>query len=101
MAQYDQTKWVGVKPTVKVAKTPADKVTVEDSTTEILAAEEDRTSFLLRNTGAVNVFVNFGSAATVNDLPLEPGDVLSCNDFTGAVNGIVVTGTGEIRLIEV
>ena len=101
MAQYDETKWVGIKPTVKTAKTPAGKVTIEDSSTEILDAEENRTSILIRNTGSVNVYVNFGNVATVNDMPLEPGDVLSCDDFTGAVNGIVASGTGEIRLIEV
>lgn len=101
MAQFDQTKWVGVKPTVKVAKTPAGKVLVDGTTTEILAADDGRTSFIIRNTGAVNVFVNFGGDATTDDMPLEPGDSLSCNDYTGAVNGIVVTGTGEIRLIEV
>ena len=101
MAQFDQTKWFGIKPTVKAAKTPAGKVTIEDSSTEILDLEESRTSFLIRNTGAVDVFIEFGAAATVNDLPLEPGDVLSCDDYVGVVHGIVTTGTGEVRVIEV
>ena len=101
MAQYDETKWIGIKPTVKVALTKADKVSITTSTTEILDFEDARTSFIIRNTGGVDVFVIFGSTATVDDMPLEPGDVLSCNDYTGDVNGIVAAGTGEIRVIEV
>ena len=101
MAQYDQTKWVGIKPTVKVAQTAAGKVSIATSSTEILDAEDDRTSILIRNKGTVDVFINFGGTATVNDMPLEPGDSLSCDDYTGAVNGIVSSGTGDIRVIEV
>ncbi len=101
MAQYDQTRWVGIKPTVLVAQTPAGKVSIADTSTEILDAEDDRTSMLLRNTGTEDVYINFGGTATTDDMPLESGDVLFCDDYTGAVNGIVASGTGEVRVIEV
>lgn len=101
MAVYDQTRWLGVKPTVKAAQTGAGKVSISTTSTEILDAEDDRTSILIRNTGTVDVFVNFGGTATTDDMTLESGDVLFCDDYTGAVNGIVSSGTGEIRVIEV
>lgn len=101
MAQYDQTKWIGTKPTVKTAKTSASKVSIETTSTEILDSEDGRTSILLRNTGTVDVFVNFGGTATTDDMPMEPRDVLFCDDYTGAINGIVSSGAGEIRVIEV
>lgn len=101
MAQYNELKWVGIKPTVLVAKTPAGKVSIADSTTEILDAEDNRTSILLRNTGSVDVFINFGEDATTDDMLMESGDVLACDDYTGAIDGIVSSGTGEIRVIEV
>lgn len=101
MPVYDETKWVGVKPTVATANTPAAKVSIADSSTGILGAEGERTSFILRNTWSVDVFIRFGTPATTDDMLMEPGDVLSCDDYTGAVYGIVASGTGEIRLIVV
>ncbi len=101
MGQHDQTKWFGIKPTVLTAQSPAGKVTVNDSSTGILGAQPDRTSFIMRNTGSVDVYIRFGTPATTNDMPMETGDVLSCNDYTGTVYGIVSSGTGEIRVIVV
>lgn len=101
MAMYDQTRWVGVKPTVKTAEEPGKQVTVEDSDTEILAANDDRTSFSLQVKGTVNVFVKLGSGATTSAPELEPGDVLSCNDYTGAIHGIVSSGSGRVDVFEV
>jgi len=101
MAQYDQTKWFGVKPTVRTARTSAAKVAIGLASTEIVDAEDARTSILLRNTSAVDVYLNFGGAATTDDMTLEPGDVVFCDDYTGAINGIVAAGAGEIRVIEV
>jgi len=65
MAIYNQVKWFGRKPTVKTAETPAAKKSIADTSTEILAANDDRTSFLLRNTGSVDVFVRCGDNATM------------------------------------
>lgn len=101
MAQYDQTKWVGVKPTVKTAEEPGKQVTIGASDTEILAANDDRTSFLLRVKSTLNVFVKFGTGATTSAPELEPGDALSCNDYTGAVHGIVTSGSGRVDVFEV
>lgn len=101
MAQYDETRWVGVKPTVKTAEEPGKQVAIAAADTEILAANDDRTSFVLVVRGAVNVFVKLGTAATVAALELEPGDALSCNDYTGAIHGIVAAGAGRVDVFEV
>jgi len=101
MAQYDQTSWVGVKPTVDTVQEPGKQVTINAVDTEILAANDDRTSFILRVRGPVNVFVKLGTGATVAAPELEPGDVLSCDDYTGAVHGIVTSGTCRVDVFEV
>ena len=69
--------------------------------TVILAADDNRTSFALIVRGAVNVFVKLGAGATVAAPELEPGDVLSCNDYTGAIHGIVAAGAGRVDVFEV
>lgn len=101
MAQYDQTRWFGIKPTVKAAEDPGKQVTITTSDTEILAANDDRTSFVLVVKSTVNVFIKLGTGATVAAPELEPGDVLSCNDYTGAVHGITATDPGRVDVFEV
>lgn len=101
LAQFDQTRWVGVKPTVKVAEEPGKQVTINPADTEILAANDDRTSFLLVVRAATNVFVKLGAGATVAAVELEPGNVLSSDDYTGAVHGIVAAGNGRVDVFEV
>uniref|UniRef100_A0A6H1ZXA0 Uncharacterized protein n=1 Tax=viral metagenome TaxID=1070528 RepID=A0A6H1ZXA0_9ZZZZ len=97
---YNQVKWFGRRPTVKTAQTPAAQVAISTSTTEILNANDDRASFLLRNTGSVTVYFRLAATATTNDMPLEPGEVYYNDDHTGIVDGIVASGAGEITLIE-
>lgn len=101
MAQYDQTRWFGVKPTVKTAQEPGKQVTINAADTEILAANGDRTSFVLVVRAATNVFVKLGTGATVSAPELEPRDVLLCDDYTGAVHGIVAAGSGRVDVFEV
>ena len=101
MAQYDRTRWVGVKPTVKTAEEPGKQVTVGTEDTEVLAANDARTSFALYVKGSVNCFVKLGTSATVAAPELEPGDVLFCDDYTGAIHGIVASGSGRVDVFEV
>lgn len=101
MAQYDETRWVGVKPTVKTAQEPGKQVTVNNTDTEILAANDDRTSFTLIVKGTVNVFVKLGTGATTSAPELVPRDVLSSDDYTGAIHGIVAAGSGRVDVFEV
>jgi len=101
MAMYDQVKWVGIKPTVKTAQESGKQVTIDTSDTEILAVNDVRTSFALMVRGSVNVFIKLGTGVTVSAPELEPGDVLVCDDYTGAIHGIVAAGSGRVDVFEV
>lgn len=101
MAQYDQTKWFGIKPTVKDAEEPGKQVTIATSDTEILAANDNRTSIALVVRGSVNVFIKFGTGATTSAAELVPGDTINCDDYCGAVHGIVTSGSGRVDVFEV
>lgn len=98
---YDQTRWVGVKPTVKTAEEPGKQVTIGDTDTEILAANDNRTSFTLIVRSAVNVFIKLGTGATTSAPELVLHDVLSSDDYTGAIHGIVAAGSGRVDVFEV
>lgn len=100
MAVYNQIKWFGIKPTVKTAETPAAKVAIGATSTQVLAANDDRTSYCLRNTGAVDVYYRNGDTATTDDMLLEPGDIAIDNDYTGKVTAIRGVAAGELRVIE-
>ena len=100
MSQYNALKWVGVKPTVATAKTPAKTVAIGAASTEVLAAAEDRTSYCIRNTGTLDVYYRNGATATLNDMLLEPGDVAYDDDYTGQVTAIRGGVAGELRVIE-
>lgn len=101
MAVFDQTRWIGIKPTAKGAIEPGKQVVIAAADTEILAANDLRTSFVLVVRAATNVFVRLGTLATLNCPELEPGDVLACNDYTGAVHGRVAAGAGRVDVFEV
>lgn len=101
MALYDQLRWFGKKPTVKTAEEGGRQVTVTTSTSEILSANDERTSFCLVVRGSVNVYIDLGDTASTSSPELEPGDTLSSDDYTGAVSGIVATGTGRVDVFEV
>jgi len=101
MAIYNQVKWFGIKPTVKTAQDPGKQVTISTSSTEILAANDDRTSFSLVVRGSVNVFIKLGTGATTSQPELKPDEALDSNDYTGAVTGIVAAGSGRVDVFEV
>lgn len=83
------------------AITPATKVTVTSAGVTLLAANSARVSFLIRNTGSVDIYVRLGSTPTTNDMTLEPGDAIAGDDCTGIITGIVASTSGEVRVIEV
>ena len=101
MTICNQVKWFGIKPTVKTAQEPGKQVTIGTSSTKILAANDDRTSFALVVRGSVNVFIKLGSGATTSQPELEPGEGLSSDDYTGDVYGIVAAGSGRVDVFEV
>lgn len=101
MAVFNETKWVGIKPTVKTALEPGKQVDIAVGGTEILAEKVNRTSFTLVVRGEVNVFVKLGTAPDRSEPELEPGDVLSCDDYVGAVWGRTAAAVGRVDVFEV
>ena len=101
MAIYNQLKWFGIKPTAKTAQGPGKQVTIGTSSTEILAANDNRTSFALIIRGSVNVHIKLGSTATTSSPELKPDDALSSNDYTGAVHGIATAAGSKVHVFEV
>jgi len=116
MAETNQVKWRGIRPVLPAesipikkgaeerlatANTPATKVTVTSAGVTLLAANSARVSFLIRNTGSVDVYVRLGATPTTNDLTLEPGDIILGDDYSGIITGIVSSTSGEVRVMEV
>jgi len=95
-----------VQPPASAVVTQA-PVTVNATTTEILAANATRKGGELRVpvNSTVPIFINFGIPATVaTGRRYEPGDVIDLRIggvlYTGAVNGIVASGTQVIEVTE-
>ena len=86
---------------VATAQEPGKVVDIAAADTEILASNVDRTAFTLIIRGSVNVFLRLGTAAVVTCPEFEPGDILSSDDYTGPVHGIVAAGTGKVHVFEV
>lgn len=101
MVIYDQLKWFGKKPTVKTARDGGKQVTIGTNTTEILAADDERTSFALIVRGSVNVFIELGTTAATTSPEFVPGDSVNCDDYVGQVSGIVAAGSGRVDVFEV
>jgi len=74
-------------------------VTVNATTTVVLAANPTRISALIVNTGSVIVYLKQNGAATTSHFPLNPGASLTIRHQL-AVNGIVATGTGTVWVLE-
>lgn len=101
MAVYNRVKWFGKKPTVYTAQEPGKQVTIGVASTEILAANDARTSFAMIVRGTENVFIKLGTAADNTCVELAPGDVLSSDDYTGDIHGIAAAAGSKVHVFEV
>lgn len=79
-----------------------DSVAIDGTADEIRPANQLRSSILLRNTGAVDVYVgNSASVTTANGFLLQPTEQMEDTDSLDAWYGITGGGAGEISYIEV
>lgn len=88
-----------VTPGTTVTET---SVTVGTSSTAIIAANSARKALWLFNNGTVDVFLDQGTATTAAGFPLKAGTGIAWTsqdpDVGLAVNGIVATGTADVRV---
>lgn len=116
MAEYNQVKWVGVRPVSPAESIPTVKgaderkatainggatVSVGATSTTILAANTARVSYYIENTGSAAVYVYLGTPATTSKLTLSPGDFILGDDYTGIITGIVAAGSENVYVVEV
>ena len=73
---------------------------IANTTTQILPANSNRFSLLLRNISNTTVFIGFVSPVTTSAMYLMQNDALTLDRSRGAVFGIVGAGSGEIRYLE-
>jgi hypothetical protein len=91
--------WTNPALSVATAVPTDAAVTVNATTTALLAANTGRLSALLKNTGTQTVYLNQGASATTAGFPLNPGDALTIRHQL-SVNGIVSSGTGTVYVYE-
>lgn len=83
-------------------------VSVGTGSTAIVAANQSRLTLMLSNTSAGTVYLVFQSnpnvaptATVAAGFPLPQNASFVTNDFTGAVAGIVSTGSSDLRVVEI
>lgn len=91
---------------VSSSKTKSDtgansKVSVAVANTTLLADNPNRKQLVLQNTGAQNVYVNFGTVVDITvDMILEPNVSYTDEIYTGPLTGKVSAGTCDVRIVE-
>lgn len=76
--------------------------TVTDSATLIVSSRDTRNNLLIRNLGSETVYISQAdSLATDTAYPIDGGSVLSLDNYIGALYGITVSGSSDIRVVEV
>lgn len=94
-------------PRRDAASNGGSSVTVAVTSTAIVAANPSRVTLMLANLGSTTVYLKFQStpgtaptATTAAGFPLAQNATYVTNDFSGAVAGIVSTGTADVRVVE-
>jgi hypothetical protein len=77
-------------------------VSVATTSTTILAANGNRRKLILINEGTVDVFLRYSAAASTTNYneKLLPGQRLEMDNVTAVVNGVVASGTCDVRPTE-
>lgn len=68
---------------------------------QVLAANTSRKSAVIYNPGSVNVYIAQTNAVTTSSGYIPPNSAMNITDYSGAVFGIVATGTQAVSVIEV
>ena len=104
MAITDQIQWAGLGC---AATGSASLVNVTTTATVIAALNISRTSIIIQNRGAVDVYLGYDNTVTDSAyyfLVLSPGDayeINATNMYVGALYGITASSTADISVGEV
>jgi len=75
---------------------------VSTTAVEVVAADADRQSVLVQNTGPETVYVGFDSSVTpANGVEIAAGGTYADETYAGALYAIAASGTTDIRFQEV
>jgi hypothetical protein len=69
-------------------------VTVANTATLVVAANQAKAGFLIANVGSATVYLGGSGVTTANGYPLDPGE------YEGNLYGIVASGTNAVRVLE-
>lgn len=73
-------------------------ISVADSATVIVTAQTNRVGVIIQNNSNQTIYIGGASVTTANGIALEPDDVYSNSEWAGAISGIVVSGTANVRV---
>jgi len=74
-------------------------VTVGTASTQLVPANTERVSLLIRNTGDVTIHLGFGGAATADGFAMDGGNYLVVN-ATQEIAAITESGESTVSLLE-
>jgi len=75
---------------------------VSTSAVEVVAANDDRLSVLVQNTGSETIYVGFDATVTAaNGVQVAAGGTYADGTYSGAVYAITSSGTSDVRFQEV
>lgn len=76
-------------------------ISIGTSATSIVSSNTDRATIRLNNNDTVTIYLGGdASVTTSNGYPVEPGATYIENNYTGAIYGIVTSGTADLRYSE-
>jgi hypothetical protein len=78
-------------------------VTVANTATLVVAANQAKAGFLIANVGSATVYLGGSGVTTANGYPLDPGEKLASDggtEYEGNLYGIVASGTNAVRVLE-
>lgn len=89
---------------VSTTATQPSAISVTTSSTTILAANANRTGFIIVNNSTQTIFVKLGSGASLADsIPIARGaswTMIGDRTYSGIITAIVAAGTADVRATE-
>ena len=76
------------------------EVTIGSTATKIVDANSSRKAIIIQNVGNTEVYLGDSGVTTSDGIKLEPGSLYSNDSFTGAIYGIVSSGSSTVRYEE-